>query len=104
MKWYTYGIMHPQASTLDDPMFAALFHVVDNRCRSLQASNVGVRPDRCVALPAPVLRAMFATSAWDVRTPEGLQQGLVFLLIRDLILRVNQVYLMKWCVLLLVLT
>ena len=48
-----------------------------------------------LGLPASVLRAMFDTPAWNVCTPE---QGLVFLLIRDFILRVNQVYLMTWCV------
>jgi hypothetical protein len=89
-----------QAKASDDPLFADLYNVLDNRLRALQNKHIGASSKRSAALPAPVLYAMFATPAWDITTPLGLQQGLVFLLIRDFILRVHQVYDMTWCVVL----
>ena len=96
MMLLTQTCIPAQASVDDDPVFETLFNVVDNRMRLLQRHHIGQVTDKSVALPASILTAMFATKAWDARTPEGLQQRLVAIWIRDFILRVNQVYNMCW--------
>jgi hypothetical protein len=61
-----------QAKASDDAQFADVYNVLDNRLRALQNRHVGAHTNRSAALPAPVLRAMFNTPAWDITTPLGL--------------------------------